>query len=68
MLRARNNWCVVLLARTHDLPQRPALAILLSRVASARNMRRFYRINILPDLFCRVGGWHHRPIRTECSL
>ncbi|MEK4031903.1 WGR domain-containing protein [Methylocystis sp. IM3] len=42
------------MSSTHDLSQQPGLAILLHRIAPARNMRRFYRINILSDLFGSV--------------
>jgi predicted DNA-binding WGR domain protein len=38
-------------ARFHGLPMQP---VELRRVDPARNMRRFYRLDIQPDLFGRV--------------
>jgi hypothetical protein len=35
----------------HGLPQFPESALLLHLVDPARNMRRFYRLDVLTDLF-----------------
>lgn len=58
------------MSSTHDLSQRPGFAILLHRIDPARNMRRFYRIDILPDLFGSVllmKQWGRIGSRGQCQ-
>ncbi len=53
-----------------DLPQFPESALLLHRIDPARNMRRFYRLDVLPDLFGGVllmKQWGRIGSRGQCQ-
>jgi predicted DNA-binding WGR domain protein len=53
----------------HGLPQFPE-PVLLHRIDPARNMRRFYRLDVLPDLFggvLLVKHWGRIGSRGQCQ-
>jgi len=55
----------------HGLPQLPESALLLLRIAPARNMRRFYRLDVLPDLFggvLHMKQWGRIGSRGQCLM
>jgi len=55
----------------HGLPQLPESALLLLRIAPARNMRRFYRLDVLPDLFggvLHMKQWGRIGSRGQCRM
>ena len=54
----------------HNVAQFPESAILLQRIDPARNMRRFYRIDVQPDVFGGVllmKQWGRIGSRGQCQ-